>query len=165
MTMTNLPAAVLSFGLEDASGSHSQMQFHVPFATLASVALIGAGVIRPLIEAATDCAIVSQSLTYAYRDPLHATPVAGSRVEEKGVVIMRAANGRPSRVAIPGIKDDLLNTSGSIDRTNADFIALFAAILDASAVFCSADGSDLVSVDKAYQAFRRSTKGSLPTDR
>jgi hypothetical protein len=141
------------------------MLFHVPYATLASVALIGAGVIRPLIEAATDCAIVSQSLTYAFHDPAHATPVAGSRVEEKGVVIMRAANGRASRVSIPAVKDSLLNVSGSIDRSNADFIALFAAILDASAVFCAADGSDLVGVDKAYQAFRHSTKNTLPADR
>lgn len=165
MAMSSLPAAVLSFGLEDASGSQSKLQFHVPFATLASVALIGAGVIRPLIEAVTDCVIVSQSLTYSYYDPAHGTAVAGSRVEEKGVVIMRAANGRASRVAIPAVKDALLNVSGSIDRSNADFIALFAAVLDASAVFCSADGSDLVGVDKAYQAFRHSTRGSLPTDR
>ena len=165
MAMSALPSAVLTFGLEDASGSKSQIQFHVPTATLAAVALAGAATIRPLIEAVTDCVIVSQSLTYSYYDPAHGTPVAGSRVEEKGVVIMRAANGRPSRVAIPAIKDALLKDSGAIDRTNSDFVDLFAAVLDASAVFCAADGSDLVGVDKAYQAFRRSTRGSLPTDR
>ena len=165
MSMTALPAAVLSFGLEDASGSQGKMQFHVPFGTLASVVIAGAAVIRPLIEAATDCAIVSQSLTYAYHDGLHAAPVADSRVENKGVVIMRAANGRPSRVAIPGIKFSLLNSSGSNVRTNSDFIDLFAAILDDTAVFCAADGSDLVAVDKAYQAFRGSTRANLPSDK
>lgn len=165
MAMSALPSAVLSFGLEDASGSPSKMQFHVPFGTLASVVTTAAGLLVPLIVATTDCAIVSQSLTYAYHDPLHDLPVAGSRVEEKGTVIMRAANGRPSRITIPGIKDDLLNNSGSIDRTNSDFVALMEAILGTGAVFCAADGSDLVAVDKAYQAFRRSTKGSLPTDR
>ncbi len=165
MAMTNLPAAQLTFTLEDDSGSQSKVQFHVPFGTLASVALAGANTVAPLIAAVSDCAIVAQSLTYAYFDPLHALPVAGSRVEEKGIVIMRAANGRTSRIAIPAIKDALLNKSGSIDRANADFEALFAAVLDASAVFCAADGSDLVSVDKAYQGFRSSTKRSLPSDK
>ncbi len=165
MAMASLPSAVLSFGLEDASGSPSKIQFHVPFATLASVVTTAAALIQPLLEAVTDCAVVSQTLTYAYHDSLHATPVAGSRVENKGVVIMRAANGRPSRVAIPGIKETLLNTSGSIDRTNSDFVDLFEAILGTGTVFCGADGSDIVAIDKAYQAFRRSTKGSLPTDR
>lgn len=165
MAMSSLPAAVLSFGLEDASGSQSKLQFHVPFGTLASVVTTAAGLLVPLIQACSDCAIISQSLTYAYYDPAHGAAAAGSRVEDKGVVIMRAANGRPSRVAIPAVKEALLNTSGSIDRTNSDFDALFAAILGTGAVFCAADGSDLVGVDKAYQAFRRSTKGSLPTDR
>jgi hypothetical protein len=109
--------------------------------------------------------IISQSITYAYYDPAHGPATAGSRVEEKGVVIMRAANGRPSRVAIPAIKDSMLNTSGSIDRTDTDFAALFTEIIDPTSIFCAADGSDLAGVDKAYQAFRRSTKGSLPADR
>jgi hypothetical protein len=165
MSMAALPTAILSYGLEDSTGSQSKMQFHVPFGTLASVVTTAAALVAPLIAATTGCAIVSQSLTYAYHDSTHATPADGSRVEDKGVVIMRAANGRPSRVAIPGVLDSLKNTSGSIDRTNADFVALFEAILGTGAVFCAADGSDLVAVDKAYQAFRRSTRGSLPTDR
>jgi hypothetical protein len=165
MAMTNLPAAVLSFAFEDASGSQSKMQFHVPFDTAASEVLLGAAAIQPLLEAATDCAIVGQSLTYSYHDPLHDLPVAGSRVEEKGVVIFRAANGRATRIAIPAVKDALLNTSGSIDRLNADWLALVEAIIADDAVFCAADGSDIVAVDKAYQAFRRSTRGNLPTDR
>lgn len=165
MAMSSLPSAVLSFGLEDASGSESKLQFHVPFGTLASVVTTAAALLVPLIEACTDCAVISQSLTYSYHDPAHGSAVAGSRVENKGVVIMRAANGRPSRIAIPGVKESLLNTSGSIDRANSDFVAFIAAVLATGAVFCAADGSDLVSVDKAYQAFRRSTRGSLPTDR
>jgi hypothetical protein len=165
MAMIHLPAAVLSFGLEDASGSQSKMQFHVPYATLASVALAGAATIAPLIAAVTDCAVISQSLTYSFTDPLHGAPVAGSRIEEKGVVIMRTSNGRTSQIAIPAVKDALLKDSGAIDRANADFAALLTAILDDSAVFCAADGSDLVSVDKAYQGFRRSTGRQLPSDK
>ena len=165
MTMSSLPAAVLSFTLEDASSSVSKVQFHFPFATTAANAIAAAATIRPLLEACTDCVVISQSLTYSYYDPAHGPATAGSRVEEKGVVIMRAANGRPSRVAIPAIKDAMLNVSGSIDRANTDFAALFTALIDPSAIFCAADGSDLAGVDKAYQAFRRSTKCSLPTDR
>jgi hypothetical protein len=163
--MGSLPSAILSYGVEDASGSNSKVQFHVPFGTLASVVTTAGGLLQPLLEAVTGCAVVSMSLSYPYHDPLHATPAAGSRVENKGVVIMRAANGRPSRIAIPGILETLLRTSGAIDRTNSDFVDLLEAILGTGTVFCSADGSDLVAVDKAYQAFRGSTRGMLPTDR
>lgn len=165
MAMSSLPAAVLSFTLEDASGSSSKVQFHVPFATTAANVATAAATIRPLLEACTDCVVISQSLTYPYYDPAHGLAGDGSRVEEKGVVILRAANGRPSRVAIPAVKDSMLNVSGSINRDDTDFAALFTALIDPSAIFCAADGSDLAGVDKAYQAFRRSTKGSLPTDR
>lgn len=165
MAMSNLPAAVLSFTLEDASSSVSKVQFHFPFATTVAAVITAAGALLPLLEACTDCVVISQSITYSYYDPAHGSPTAGSRVEEKGVVIMRAANGRPSRVAIPAVKDSMLNASGSIDRTDTDFAALFSELIDTGSIFCAADGSDLVGVDKAYQAFRRSTKGSLPSDR
>lgn len=165
MAMSSLPAAVLSFTLEDASLNTSKVQLHFPFATEVADVITAAAAVRPLLVACTDCVIISQSITYSYYDPAHGPATAGSRVEEKGVVIMRAANGRPSRIAIPAVKDAMLNTSGSIDRANAAFAALFTEIIDPDAIFCSADGSDLAGVDKAYQAFRRSTKGSLPSDR
>jgi hypothetical protein len=165
MAWGSLPAASLNFTLEDATGSSSKLQFHIPVATTIAVALVNASDLRPLVEAVTDCVVVAQSITYSMYDPLHGPATAGSRIENKGVVIMRAANGRASRVAIPGIKEALLNPSGSIDRANADFAALFTGILDPTAIFCGADGSDLVGVDKAYQAFRHSTKAMLPTDR
>ncbi len=165
MAMSNLPAGIVSWTFEDASGSTSKFQLHFPFASTVAGVITGAGAVEPLLLATTDCVIISRSISYAYYDPAHGAPTAGSRVEEKGVVIMRAANGRPSRVAIPAVKDSMLNPSGSIDRSDTDFAALFSEIIDTGSIFCAADGSDLVGVDKAYQAFRRSTKGSLPTDR
>lgn len=165
MTMQNTPAATLTFTLQDASGSKAPFAINVPFATLASVALAAADVLRPLIAVMTDCVIVAQSLTYSYADDNPGSPVAGSRVEEKAVFVWRTANARSTRMSIPAIKDTQLNASGSVNRAAVATAAFILAVEDVDAIFCGADGSDVTSLLSAYQRFRSSTKNMLPADR
>jgi hypothetical protein len=86
-------------------------------------------------------------------------------VEEKGNFIWRTANGRTTRFTIPAVVDTVLNPSGSIDKTNALITALVAAVTAGDFAFASADGSDITALLEAYQSFRGSTRGQLPTDR
>lgn len=165
MAFVNTPAATLNFVFRDESGSLGVMRISVPYATLAAAAITAAAAIRTAMLALSDATIVSQSLTYSYFDdaPVAANP--GSRVEEKGQFTWRTANGRTTGFTIPAIKDAVLNTSGSINRSDPLIVALDTAVVGAGAIFCAADGSDITSMYKAYQRFNHSTKGTLPADR
>ena len=118
MAFINTPAATLSFTFRDASGSQATMQINVPYGTLAAAAITAADAIRTAMLALSDATVVAQSLTYSYFDDAPAAANAGSRIEEKGQFIWRTANARTTGFTIPAIKDSVLNTSGSIDRTD-----------------------------------------------
>lgn len=158
-------AADLIFSMRDASGSPGQMRVHVPYATLASVAIAAADTLRPLIEAMTGCTIYNQSLVYASFDDAPAAPQAGSRVEDKAVFIYRLANGLTTRQEIPGIDPSLVNVSGTIKTSAASVLALTTAVTAVDAIFCGVDGSDIRSLLSAQQRFRKTTKSSQPSGR
>lgn len=165
MALTNLPTAQLSFDLRDASGSTGKMLIHVPYATLAAVAITAADAISAAISAVTDCVVDGYSLTYGKREDAPGTPVAGSRVEEKGQFIWRTADGRTTRFSVPAIKDSLLNVDGSVDKTNAAVVALVDVVTGVDSIFAGASGSDITALLEAYQRFNRSTRNQLPSAR
>lgn len=165
MALVNLPAAQIRFELRDASGSQGAMIVHVPYGTLAAAAVTAADAISAAFSALSDAVVVGYSLTYSKFDDAPGTPVAGSRVEEKGRFVWRQANARLTSFNIPAIKDSLLTPSGKIDQTDALVIALDAVVTGVGAIFCGADGSDITSLFEAYQRFNASTKRQLPGDR
>jgi len=165
MALTNLPTAQLSFRLKDASGSIGRFVVHVPYATLAAAAITAADAISAAVAAITDCVVLGYELTYAKNETDPGDPVAGSRVEEKGVFIWRTANARSTRFEVPAIKDSLLNPDGSIDTTAALVVALVDVVTGVGAIFAGADGSDITSLLEAYQRFNASTKRQLPAKR
>jgi hypothetical protein len=164
MAFVNQPAANLTFIWRDASGSLGRTNINIPFDTLTGAALAAADVLRPLMGALSDATIIGQSLTYSYFDDGPPDPTAGSRVEEKGQFIWRQANARTTGFTIPAIKDSLLNPSGSINRANLLVLPFVAGIVAVDAIFCGADGSDITSLEKAYQRFNRTTKMTKPRD-
>lgn len=165
MALTNLPTASLKIDYRDASGSAGSTLFHIPYATLASVAITAADALSAALNALTDAAIDGYSITYSKTEDTPATPTAGSRVEEKGNFIWRTANGRTTKFTVPALVDSVMNPSGSIDKANALITALVAVVTDVDLVFASADGSDITALLEAYQSFRKSTKKQLPSDR
>jgi hypothetical protein len=165
MALTNLPTAQLKFALRDETGSVGHLLIHVPYATLAAVAVTAADAISAVIEAVTGCAFLGYSLTYAKNETTPADPADGSRVENKGVFQWRTADGRSTTFTVPGIDEAVLNVDGSIDRSNAEIIALVAVVEDVGAIFAGASGSDIVSLLSAYQRFSGSTKKQLPSAR
>jgi hypothetical protein len=165
MALTNLPTAQLSFKLRDASGSIGRFVVHVPYATLAAAAITAADAISAAVALITGCVVLGYELTYAKNETAPGTPTTGSRVEDKGVFVWRTANGRTTRFEIPGIVDAVLNPDGSIDRTNADIIALDAVVTGVGAIFAGADGSDITSLLEAYQRFNATKKRQMPANR
>ena len=165
MALTNLPTASLKIDYRDASGSKGSSVFHIPYGTLASVAIAAADALSAALNALSDAAIDGYSITYAKTEDTPATPTVGSRVEEKGNFVWRTANGRTTRFSIPAVVDSILNARGSIDKSNALVLALAAVVTDVDLVFASADGSDITALLEAYQSFRTSSTRQLPTDR
>lgn len=165
MAFTNKPTAQLTYVLVDNSGSRSTVVFHVPFATLAAVALAAADTLMAALGALSDCSVVSRSLTYTQVDNAPVAAAAGSRIEEKGVFVFNLANGLKTRFEVPGVKDSILLQSGTIDRANILVAAFVTAVTDVGTIFAGVDGSDITSLDSAYQRFRGSTVNMLPSDR
>jgi hypothetical protein len=165
MAWLEKPTAALTYVLLDETGSRSNMSLDVPESTLADAALTAAGVLRPLIEALTDCAVVSYSLAYTSFDDAPPAPAAGSRVERKGVFQFRTATGKTATYQVPGIADALVEASGRIDD-DAPAVAAFAGALTAlDALFTDSNGADLRSLKAAYERFRSTTKRQLPQNR
>jgi hypothetical protein len=154
----------LSFTWKDASGSIGHTDIHVPDGTLAAVALTAAEALGALLAAMSDCVLLGYKLTYNRVENAPGSPVAGSRVEEKGNFIWTTADGRSTRFSIPAIKDTQLNASGSVNRSAVATAALIAGVTDVDAIFAGASGSDITAIAKAYQSFRSSTRNELPTD-
>lgn len=165
MALVNLPTAQLKFTLKDASGSIGHLLIHVPYATLAAAAITAADAISAALTVLTGCAFLGYSLTYAKREDSPADATAGSRVEDKGEFVWLTADGRTTRFSLPGVLDTLLNVDGSIDRTNADVIALVDVVTGVGSIFAGASGSDITALSEAYQRFTSSTKRQLPSNR
>jgi hypothetical protein len=165
MAFVEKPTATLTYVMLDESGSRATCSFDVPETTLADAAITAAGVLRPLIEALTDCAVVSYSLTYSSADDAPAAPAAGSRVERKGVFTFRTAAGKTAIYQIPGIADSVVEASGRIDDDNVAVAAFIAAVTAIDAVFCDSNGQDLRSLKSAYERYRSTSRQQLPANR
>jgi hypothetical protein len=57
MALTNLPTASLKIDYRDASGSAGSTTFHIPYDTLASVAITAADAVSAALNALSDAAI------------------------------------------------------------------------------------------------------------
>lgn len=165
MAWSNRPAADLIFTGVDASGTTGKMMFSVPYATTAAAVIAAADLLRVDLAALTGMSITGYTLNYAKFDDAPPAPTAKSRVENKGTFIFRTSAGKFSRITIPAIVDAVVNDAGQILTTDAAVAAFVTAVTAVGAIFVDSNGADLTALDKAYQAFRRSTKGMLPSDK
>lgn len=157
--------ASLVYALVDESGSRANISFDVPQDTAADIALTAAGVLRPLIQAVTDCAVVSYSLTYSSFDTTPEAPGANSRVERKGVFQFMTEAGKKVSYQIPGIVDAAVLPDGRVDDDNLAVAALVTAMIAADAIFTDSNGQGLDSLAAAYERYRSTTKRQMPQAR
>ena len=164
MAFVNSPSAKVTYRFRDETGSQAASVLHIPWGTLASVALTDAGSLADLINIISGCTLLSYTVGYEVVEDAPGSAGAGSRVERKGRYIWTLANGLESRTDIPAPLAFTLLSDGVIDLANSDVDAFFNAVL-AGTSFCGADGSDLVGLKSAYEAYRASTRRSPPTRR
>lgn len=165
MAFQDLPTATMNFSFIDGTGSRGRMKFDIPYATLASVAILGASTVRPLIQAVTGCVIVGQSVVYAAKDNTPAPAALNSRVERKGVMQFLTANSKFVRYGVPGVIDDVLLRSGALNEDRPAVAALINAIVAGGAIFCDSNGIDITQYWGGYERFNSSTRAMLPSDR
>lgn len=165
MAWVEKPSASLTFVLQDETGSRSNLSLDVPQTTLMDAAMTAAAALRPLIEAITDCAVLSYSLAYSAFDDAPPAATAGSRVERKGVFQFRTSAGKKVAYQVPGIIDAAVMSSGRVDDDNLAVAAFTAALTAVDAVFCDSNGADLRSLAAAYEMYRGTTKAQAPRDR
>jgi hypothetical protein len=159
------PSAALTYTFKDETGSISSLQLDVPEDTDADVALTAAAALRPLIEAISDCAVISYGLAYSSFDDAPAAPTAGSRVERKGTFVFRTAAGKTARYQVPGIISAAVESSGRIDEDNLAIAAFVAALIGVDTIFCDSNGVDLTSLKEAYERYKGTTRKQLPSNR
>lgn len=165
MAWQEKPSASLTYSLKDETGSNGVFSLDVPADTLADVALTAAGAFRPFVEALTDCAVLSYTLSYSSFDDAPPAPAAGSRVEKKGTFVFRTAAGKTVTYQLPGIIQGAILGSGRIDDDNLAVASFVTAITEAGAIFCDSNGVDLTSLKAAYERYRSTSRRQLPTDR
>jgi hypothetical protein len=159
------PTASLTYTLQDETGSKSNFSLDVPESTLADVALTAAAGLRPLIEACTDCEVLSYALTYSSRNTTPAAAAAGSRVERKGVLQFITAAGKIASYQLPGIIDAAVLPDGRLDDDNVAVAALAGGIIALDAIFTDSNGQSLDSLYAAYERFSSTKKSQLPLNR
>lgn len=165
MAWSEKPSATLTYVCLDETGSKATFSLDVPETTAMDVAMTAAAAIRPLVEAVTDCAVLSYALTYSAFDDAPPAAGAGSRVERKGKFQFRTAAGKLVTYSVPGIIDAAVLQSGRIDDDNVAIAAFTAALTAVDAIFCDSNGSDLRSLAAAYEMYRGTTRNQAPRDR
>lgn len=165
MPFIERPSAAMTFNLLDETGSRATVSFDIPVTTLADAALTGANAMRALLASITGCAVVSQAVTYSQFDTTPELPKAGSRVERKGVFVFRTAAGKTASYQVPGIEGNMVLKTGRVDEDSPEVAAFVNGIIVAGAIFSDSNGVDIVSLSKAYERYRRTTRTMLPSSR
>lgn len=165
MALINRPTASMVFVLLDETGNYGRLRLSVPYATLASVAILGADVLAPFIRALTGCTVVSYGIGYSKFDNQPPAPDAGSRVERKGVFVFNTAAGKKVKYEVPGVTPGIITPTGRIDEDLPQVVAFTGAMVAVDAVWSDSNGVDLISLSAAYERSRRTTRPQLPTPR
>jgi hypothetical protein len=146
----------------DNTGSKATLSLDFASTSLAADVQTAADTLRPLLEAITGCAIISQSITYTQIDDAQPKPNPGSRVEHKGMFVFRTAAGKTVTYQIPAISAGIMET-GRIDDDHADIAAVVAELVDPAKIYTDSNGQKLTSLIKAYERYRSSTRAMLPS--
>ena len=139
MALQMTDVCAITFNTVDDDRAQSQTTFYATLpvlvdwtkaAMLKTVELLWA-LVSPLSDAALD----GFSVRFAGYDDAYPEPVAGSDVEDKGVLLFNAEGNVPGTLALPSIKESVLVSSGIaagilVDMTDTDVAAFVDAMTD-----------------------------------
>jgi len=162
MAMTQLPVCQVSYNIVDERGANAQVQAYLPANTTLADATTRAAALRTELARLTQGSITSQSITYAFVDPV--APAAGenSRVEQKGVFVFRSASTQLTRMQIPAFPLTLVTVTGAIDE-DLPFVNSFVLEMVNNGWTASL-GSDIVALERSYQIMRTTSRNRRARD-
>ena len=161
MAFVAKPAILITYTFRDNDGKTSTEQVQIDGATAPADAVTFANSYRAVLAAMSDAVCTSQNVLIGSYDNAPAAP-ARSDVEDKGLFNFLTASGQRSSMAIPSIKETLLQANNQdIDGTLAAVVAFVNAMtLGLGGIQpAGAGGSDIVSVNSSYKQNRRSMLG------
>lgn len=152
----------VSFQFRDASGSLGSTHGYRALTDTLAAIKTAADALATALLGASDCSLLSYSVAAAYANDA-VLPAGGlSRVERKGVIQFATAAGFLSEMSIPGINATLINQAGGLISDAVNLVAVTDAVVNGG--WTDNRGADLVRVEKDYETFRATTKGSKTTD-
>jgi hypothetical protein len=161
MAFVAKPQISIIFTVRDNDGKSSTAEVQIAGATLPAAAVTFATALRALLAPLLDGIITGQSVIIgAYEDAVGVIP--RSDVEDKGLFNFFTSTGQRSSIALPSIKESVLQANNQdIDGTNADVAAFVNAMTLglAGTQPAGAGGSDITGVASSYKQNRRSMLG------
>jgi hypothetical protein len=153
----------LAFTYIDANRRKGYAEFKMDPGTTLADANAKAATVAPLISALTPCLITGyRIIAGTVETTAPANAATGADAENKGVFLVRAANGLRSKIQLPGVDPAvLLPNQEDIDLTNADVASFVTELVTGGPLppnprFCNVHGSDLETVQQAYLYQRNS---------
>lgn len=158
MAITAKPTHSIVYSFRDDDGKNATSEIMVPAATTAANTLTFAAAYGLLLAALSDATMTGYNVVLGFAEAGGLT-IGSSDIENKGLLLMNAANGVKSSITIPSVLESVLQPNNQdIDQTNADVADLLDALtLGLSGVQpCNLSGSDLVLIRDTYKQNRRS---------
>jgi hypothetical protein len=138
MALTAKPTLAVTIEYIDGSGSPGRSTGHLPATLTLAEAITKTDALCAAIQAASDCGVVSYSISTGKVET--GTPSANSmsRVEHKAAFTFRTAAGKSAQFSFPEPNASLVHPSGGLITTDP----LMAAVVTALAGdFCDSNGS------------------------
>lgn len=157
------PYLTVTLTFEDETGSRAPMRAHLPAATTLAAAQTRITALSTEIAGVSGCQLISWSISLGAQDNEPPTAQLDSRVERKGRLAFRTAAGKITSMSIPGFVRAGLTVDGRIQEDLGAVDEVVDEIVGGG--WCDTNGSDIVSLAKAYERFRESTRPMLPSKR
>lgn len=158
MSIVAKPTISIVYSFRDDDAKNATSEIMIPGATTAANALTFAAAYAPLLAALSDGTLTGYNVILGFAEA--ASLVIGpSDIENKGLLLLSAANAIKSSITIPSVLESILQPNNQdIDQTNSAVSDLLDALtLGIGGVQpCNASGSDLIVVRESYKQNRRS---------
>jgi hypothetical protein len=150
---THRPIVSVTYRFIDGRGKAASISFDADATqTLDSIHQAAAAVADQLMLV-SNATLVGYTLTYSvlYLSPERQS--TDSRVEHKGVIGFRTAQGKQVTYQIPAIRMELVHSNRRLKSSGTAITGLAQLLLQPP--WCDSNGERLMSFSKAYEAFRR----------
>jgi len=158
MAIVAKPTISIVYSFRDDDGKSATTEVMIQGATVPGNAVTFAAALAPLIAALSDATMTGYNIILGFAEATGVV-IGASDIENKGLLLLGAANGVKSSLTIPSVLESVLQPNNQdIDQTNTDVADLLDALTAGLGGVqpCNISGSDLVLVRDTYKQNRRS---------